>query len=1583
MTFLRHIKLIAVLFLVTSINLFSQNSNAPVLGICPITTQSNTPKLGDGLSVLNGTNTNQTSYTVSACGLDYVVSSRRLCQRGGAPVGTAQPAVYIVTGIPPCATIVKAFFYTGGSGSGPTINLSFTNPLAANGIFPMVANGFTATDKWGGYGGTWCRRADVTSLISGNGNYIISGIPTGFPNDPDGGTLIIIYSDNSQSFTGSMVLADGCQAAGGPGNLNSVISGFNVCANPTLTKHFIIVGDLQSLGPYNVRFNNLANNYVHATAAQQFYDYIPFTGSPVTAGQTTANYGLNNATGDAFAFYVAGLYYQTACNVCPLVASGLTVTPTSTSSCISSTATANVTGGAGPFTYTWAPGGQNTQVVNSLAPGTYTVFVSEPSTCKTGSAVITLTNTTTSTITVNSGTYCAGGSVNLVASGATNYTWSPGTSLNTINGPSVTANPTVTTIYTISSTNSVGCISTKTTQVTVNPTPTITTAGSTVCAGSTISLTANSLIGSSYNWTGPNGFNSVSQNPTITSASNLMSGVYNLTVTSALGCTNTAVANVTVIALPTPSITSNSPVCVNRTLTLVGSGGTSYNWSGPNGFASAISNPSITNVTAAASGIYTLIVSAGTCTASTTISVTINALPIPTLTSNSPICVGQNLNLSANGGVSYNWTGPSAFANATQNPTLTNVSVANGGTYSVVVTAANTCSILATIPITINSLPTVSATNTLVCVGQNINLNANSVVGATYAWTGPNSFTANIQNPVIANAQASLAGVYNVLATSVLGCTNTAAATVTVLALASPSITSNSPVCVNGTLNLSGSGGATYAWQGPNAFASANQNPSITNVSAFANGIYTLVISAGSCSASTTASIIINALPVPTLTSNSPICVGQGLNLAANGAVTYNWTGPNAFASAVQNPTITNAVTSNGGTYSVVLTAANTCSILATIPITINSLPTVSATSTLVCLGQNININANSVVGATYFWTGPNSYTSNIQNSIIANAQASLAGVYNVIATSVSGCTNTAALTVTIAPLPTPNIASNSPVCVNSPLNLNGSGGTTYAWLGPNAFASVLQNPSINNVSALANGVYTLLVSSGTCSASTTATITINALPLVIINNAVLACQTKPFNLTASGGVTYSWTGPNGFNSTQQNPSIASAALTNSGVYNVVVTNANTCSASAQTTVTVNANPVITTISNVVCIGTTATLNANGANSYSWIGPNNFSSVQQSPLVTNVSNLSVGVYTVIGTALNTCTNMATASIGILSLPTPSINSNAPVCLNTKLNLQGSGGINYSWTGPNNFTSSLQNPSITVISNAYMGVYTLRVTDANGCANTIALPVVINPLPTGTLVSNVAQNCVPFCADFNVLTASPLQSINWINSNGGVVNGNGLTKCFTTDGDYNFTASFTDGNGCSNTASFVVTAYPKPAADFVWNPSVPLEDTEPTQFKDITITGGPIVEWRWMFINDTYTSNLQSPSFLFVNVGTYPVAMTVKNKWGCMDTVVNLIKVAEDYGLYIPNAFTPNGDGTNDFFQPKGYGVTKYTLTIFDRWGEKLFVTTEFAKGWDGNFKGQPCKEEVYVYKVTLTNSFGKAVEKTGHVTLTR
>jgi gliding motility-associated-like protein len=123
--------------------------------------------------------------------------------------------------------------------------------------------------------------------------------------------------------------------------------------------------------------------------------------------------------------------------------------------------------------------------------------------------------------------------------------------------------------------------------------------------------------------------------------------------------------------------------------------------------------------------------------------------------------------------------------------------------------------------------------------------------------------------------------------------------------------------------------------------------------------------------------------------------------------------------------------------------------------------------------------------------------------------------------------------------------------------------------------------------------------------------------------------------------------------------------------------------------------------------------------------------------------------------------------------------------------------------------------------------------------------------------------------------------------------------------------------------------------------------------------------------------------LFENAGTYPIAMIVQNAWGCADTIVKTITVENGFNIYVPNSFTPNQDGNNDTFYAKATGIAKYNMIIYDRWGEKVFETTDVLKAWDGTFKGVDCKSDVYVWKLYARDLTGEVKNMNGYVTLYR
>jgi hypothetical protein len=800
-------------------------------------------------------------------------------------------------------------------------------------------------------------------------------------------------------------------------------------------------------------------------------------------------------------------------------------------------------------------------------------------------------NPTPSALAASNSPICSGNSLSLSSAGGTSYAWTgPNSFTSNLQNPSIAfATTAATGTYTVVVSNNFGCSATTTTNVVVNAGATATAgSNSPVCTGGTLSLTATG--GVSYNWSGPNGFVSLQQNPTISNITNAAGGIYTVTVTNASGCTAQAFTSVSV-GVANAFAANNGPLCEGATLSLSAAGGTSYLWSGPNGFNSIQQNPAIANVTTAAGGTYTVTVTgSGGCTATTTTNVTVNANPIALASNNSPVCQSGTLSLSAGGGTSYSWTGPNSFSSLQQNPVISNITPAAAGFYTVTVANAAGCSSTAITQVSVNAASQASAaSNSPVCTGGTLTLFASA--GASYSWTGPNSFSSIAQNPILLNVTNTANGIYTVTVTSASGCTSTAATNVIISTLPIASASANSPLCEGATLSLSASGGGSYSWTGPNGFLSNQQNPSLGGITTAATGTYTVTVMNGSnCSASTTVFVQVNANPVTTASSNSPICAGTNLNLFANGGASYSWTGPNGFSSTQQNPLIANAALAAGGTYTVVVTNANGCTSTTTTNVTVNNGVIASASSNSpVCTGVTLNLFANG--GVSYNWSGPNGFLSSQQNPTIANVTTAAGGTYTVTVTNAGGCTATITTNITVNNGIAAVASSNSPVCTGVALNLFASGGTSYSWNGPNGFLSAQQNPTISNVTTAAGGTYTVTVTNANgCTSTITTNVTVNNGAAPIASSTTPVCTGGTLNLFATGGVSYSWTGPNGFLSTDQNPVISNIAVAAGGIYTVTVTTLGGCTGSTTTTAVVNVGSVGGNVS-----GTTAA--CSGSNS--------------------------------------------------------------------------------------------------------------------------------------------------------------------------------------------------------------------------------------------------------------------------------------------------------------------------------------------------------------------------------------------------
>jgi len=283
-----------------------------------------------------------------------------------------------------------------------------------------------------------------------------------------------------------------------------------------------------------------------------------------------------------------------------------------------------------------------------------------------------------------------------------------------------------------------------------------------------------------------------------------------------------------------------------------------------------------------------------------------------------------------------------------------------------------------------------------------------------------------------------------------------------------------------------------------------------------------------------------------------------------------------------------------------------------------------------------------------------------------------------------------------------------------------------------------------------------------------------------------------------------------------------------------------------------------------------------------------------------------------------------------------------------------------------------------------GTYTLSVTDTLGCVNYTTATIKIDLLPTGVLTSNNANNnCVPFCAQYQLKSTSTSSIINtkWT-ANSSNFSGETFSLCVAKASENVVVGTFTDMIGCINTVSFAIKAYASPVADFVFSPEKPIENGDLVFFDDNT-KGDKLVKWNWYFGNGSALGTGQRTSYVFENAGTYPMVMVVSNSFGCADTAIKTIVVNSEFKLFVPNSFTPNGDGVNDTFQPKGRGIAKYTLTIYDRWGKQVFRTNNFETGWNGEVYGTNSSDDIFAWRINAVDDAGKVKELTGHVTLSR
>ncbi|MBA4854104.1 PA14 domain-containing protein, partial [Emticicia sp. BO119] len=977
--------------------------------------------------------------------------------------------------------------------------------------------------------------------------------------------------------------------------------------------------------------------------------------------------------------------------------------------------------------------------------------------------------------------------------------------------------------------------------------------------------------------------------------SGLAAGTYTITIKDVYGCT--ATSSVT-LSGTTLSVTANSnnPLCVGQTLNLTGSASptaSTYKWTGPGGFTSTSQNPNRTNATTAMSGTYTLAATFSGCTATVTATtaVTVSTLPSTPGTIGATRCGTGTVTLSASGCAgTYRWynvsNGGSSLGTGSN---FTTPGISSTTTYYVECNVSSCTSSRASAIATVNANPSPTATGDTECEGSTIILG--STGGTSYTWVGPNSFTSNLQNPTIANGTTNMSGVYTVTVTNAAGCTETATASVLVTAIPSAPTGSDVVRCGTGTVTLTASGcsSGTYTW-----FANATTSTSLATGTTYTTpGISSTTTYYVSCTVNGCVSpgrgainAIVTSPPSAPDVVNGSRCGTGSVALSASGCSgTYAWYTATTGGSSIGSGSTFNTPGISSTTTYYVECNFGCLSSRSAVTATINAIPAATATGDTECEGTTVVLASSG--GASYLWSGPNGFTSNLQNPTIANSTTNMSGLYTVTVTSAAGCTATATASVLVKPIPGAPGGNDVARCGTGTVTLTATGCSgTYTWYANATTSTSLATgatyttPSISTttmyyVSCTLNGCVS--TTRGSMNAIVT---TPPSAPTTVDNS---RCGTGTVTLSASGCAgTYSWyaaaTGGSalGSGSTFTTPGISSTTTY------YVECNFGCVSTRAAAIATINALPSITTTGDTECEGSTIVLGASGGVSYSWTGPNSFTSTLQNPTIPNSTTSMSGIYTVTVTNAAGCTATATASVLVKPIPgAPAGNDNSRCGTGTvTISATGCSGGTYTWYAAASGGSSLgTGSSYTTPSISSTTTYYVSCT-VNGCTSTTrgSADATIKPIPSAPTTSPVSR-----CGTGSVTISADncAGTVNWYAAASGgssLGTGNYTTPSLTAPSTTTYYAACTV-NGCVSTSrtALTVTVLTPPTASASNTGTHCLGTT----FK--LIGGGNGESFSWSGPNG-FSSSEQSPlvnSATSAMAGVYTLTVTASN--GCTAT----------------------------------------------------------------------------------------------------
>ena len=552
-------------------------------------------------------------------------------------------------------------------------------------------------------------------------------------------------------------------------------------------------------------------------------------------------------------------------------------------------------------------------------------------------------------------------------------------------------------------------------------------------------------------------------------------------------------------------------------------------------------------------------------------------------------------------------------------------------------------------------------------------------------------------------------------------------------------------------------------------------------------------------------------------------------------------------------------------------------------------------------LTANFPINFNGYMGFTAGTGGANDQHS-IRNVIIYTAQA----------------TSNAGLDVQTCPNDNVSIGvANNPAF-------------SYSWSPTIGLSNAnVSNPTVNipnNTNLPITQTYTvsttLMTSPGVCSTTDQVVVTVN--PSFISNLTDTICD----------GSTYFFNG---------------TPINSSGNYIDSLTTYSGCDSVVTLDIVFSNNPTVTSPDLQLCLGDSTLLIPSGATTYTW-----------SPTVNFVDNLGqmwvnptvTSNYVLQGTNLEGCIDLDTVIVVVNPLPNIQlIVSDNSVCFGSPVQFNASGGDSYSWTGQDLNMYIGDNQLINPLNS---GMYVVIGTSVSGCTSSDSTFILVNPIPSISAIPESSEICFGEYVSFQILGADFYQ---WSNGQSSTIYTYQplISESLTIIGTTTF--------GCTDTTQVAVIVHPNPIADFILDRNL-LTSDDPTITISNLSSGNLVNLWDFgdgnQLVNNLNTIEYSYP----FSEGDYLIKLTVSSIDGCMDSTEQLIQIKGDVIYYVPNCFTPDGDEFNNSFLPiftSGFDPMNYELTIYNRWGEIVFVSENHLTAWNGSYNNMICPDGIYSY----------------------